>query len=65
MRLQNISDKDYKAMEDCAKKIVDQKQAFQRLILTKQEALELFKANPFKVQLIAGKIADDMKVTAY
>lgn len=52
-------------MEDCAKKIVDQKQAFQRLILTKQEALELFKANPFKLQLIAGKIADDMKVTAY
>lgn len=65
MRVQNISDKDYKAIEDCAKKIVDQKQAFQRLILTKQEALELFKANPFKLQLIAGKIADDMKVTAY
>lgn len=35
------------------------------MILSKQEALELFSANPFKVQLISGKIADEMKVTAY
>lgn len=33
--------------------------------MTKDEALELFKANPFKVQLITNKIPDGCKVTAY
>ena len=33
--------------------------------MTKDEALELFKENPFKVQLIKGKIDDTMSVTAY
>ena len=33
--------------------------------MTKAEALELFKHNPFKVQLISNKIPDDKKVTAY
>ena len=27
--------------------------------------MELFSANPFKIQLISSKIADDMNVTAY
>jgi threonyl-tRNA synthetase len=33
--------------------------------LTKEEALRLFAYNPFKVQLIANKIPDGGKVTAY
>mmetsp|Transcript_3194 Transcript_3194/g.3098 ORF Transcript_3194/g.3098 Transcript_3194/m.3098 type:complete len:88 (-) Transcript_3194:1313-1576(-) len=39
----------YKLMEDGAKKVVSEKQTFHRLILTKQEALEIFAYNPFKV----------------
>ena len=62
---QVFSNKNYKAIEDAAKKIVSSDQKFQRLILSKEEAIELFKENPFKVQLITGKIADDMKCTAY
>ena len=60
-----FSNKDYKAIEDAAKKIVQSDQKFQRLVLSKQEALELFKENPFKVQLISGKIDDGMQCTAY
>lgn len=34
-------------------------------MLTKQEALQLFSDNPFKVSLISAKIDDTAKVTAY
>jgi threonyl-tRNA synthetase len=33
--------------------------------MTKKEALDLFKANPFKVQLISSKVKDDELTTAY
>ena len=39
----------YKPIEEAAKKIVSEKQTFQRIILTKEEALLLFAYNPFKV----------------
>lgn len=55
----------YKTLEEQAKKVVAEKQIFQRLILTKEEALRLFDSNPFKVQLIASKIPDGGKATAY
>jgi hypothetical protein len=37
-------------------KCVKEKQPFERLIVTKEEALELFAYNPFKSQLIATKV---------
>lgn len=55
----------YKPLEEQAKKIVGEKQTFQRIILTKEEALRLFAYNPFKVQLIDTKIPDGGRVTAY
>jgi threonyl-tRNA synthetase len=39
----------YKTIEEGAKKICTEKQQFQRLILTKEDALKLFAYNPFKV----------------
>lgn len=60
-----FSQEHYKPLEEQAKKVVAEKQAFQRIILTKEEALRLFDYNPFKVQLIASKIPDGGKVTAY
>ena len=50
---------DYKKIEERAKKIANDKQPFQRLVLTKEEALRLFSYNPFKIQLITNKVADD------
>jgi threonyl-tRNA synthetase len=45
----NFSQANYKPIEDAAKKVVTEKQVFQRIILTKEEALRLFAYNPFKV----------------
>ena len=55
----------YAIIEKTAKKIASEDQKFQRLVLTKEEALELFKANPFKLSTISGKIKDGKSVTAY
>lgn len=61
----HFSEDDYKTIEAAAKKITDSKQTFERLVLTKEEALELFGDNPFKVSLISDKIPAGAKVTAY
>lgn len=60
-----FTDAHYKDIEKAAIKIVNSKQKFERLVLTKDEALELFKENPFKVQTIKGKVNQGAKVTAY
>ena len=52
-------------LEEQAKKVIQEKQTFSRLILSKEEALQLFADNPFKVQLITNKIEEGGKVTAY
>ena len=60
-----FAEKDYPLIEKAAKKIVESKQVFDRLVLTKIEALRLFGSNPFKVSLISNKIPDGSRVTAY
>ena len=57
--------KDFKEIEDKVKKCAQGNHPFERLVMTKQEALDLFKANPFKVQLISSKVKDDEITTAY
>ena len=41
------------------------KQKFERLYLTKNEALELFADNPFKVQLIQNKVPEGSYTSVY
>jgi len=60
-----FTEKNYATIEKCAKKIAGEKQTFERLVLTKEEALRLFGANPFKIATISGKIKDGKSVTAY
>ena len=43
-------------IESEVKQVVKKKQPYERLIVTKEEALEMFKYNPFKYQLIATKV---------
>ena len=62
---QIFKQENYKQIEEAAKKVVTEKQTFHRLILTKEEAINLFNYNPFKVQLIQTKIPEGGKVTAY
>ena len=52
----SISDADYKGIDKEVKDIAKKKQKFERLVVTKEEALELFAYNPFKHQLISTKV---------
>ena len=54
-----------KPIEDEVKKITKAKQRFERLVVTKDEALELFSGNPFKEQLIKTKVVDGTRTTVY
>ncbi len=56
---------DYKPVEAEVQKIVKQKQKFERMVVTKEEALEMFEGNPFKEQIISTKIPDGTRTTVY
>jgi threonyl-tRNA synthetase len=46
-------------------KIIKQKQKFERLVITKEEGLDLFADNPFKLQIITTKVPDGGRTTVY
>jgi len=53
------------ALEKKVKQITDAKQTYERVVVTKEECLELFKSNPFKKAMIAGKLPDGSSTTVY
>eukprot|EP00922_Rhytidocystis_sp_ex-Travisia-forbesii_P039347 GHVS01058521.1.p1 GENE.GHVS01058521.1~~GHVS01058521.1.p1 ORF type:complete len:841 (+),score=90.25 GHVS01058521.1:187-2523(+) len=55
----------YELLEKHAERICKENQIFERLVMTKEEALEMFSDNPFKVQLITNKIPDAALTSAY
>lgn len=65
MGADSLSNKDYPALQACADKIAKSAVPFERVVLTKEQALRLFAGNPFKVALIQAKIPDDGRTTAY
>eukprot|EP00535_Pseudo-nitzschia_heimii_P013128 CAMPEP_0197197968 /NCGR_PEP_ID=MMETSP1423-20130617/33131_1 /TAXON_ID=476441 /ORGANISM="Pseudo-nitzschia heimii, Strain UNC1101" /LENGTH=763 /DNA_ID=CAMNT_0042651797 /DNA_START=175 /DNA_END=2466 /DNA_ORIENTATION=+ len=60
-----IKEDDYKSIQKEVQKIIKQKQKFERMVVTKDEALELFKDNPFKVKILSTKVADGSRTTVY
>jgi threonyl-tRNA synthetase len=60
-----IPEEDMKRIETKAQEVCSKKYPFQRLVVSKEEALEMFKANPFKVSLITNKIPEGSKTTVY
>ena len=54
-----FSNDTYPKIEAHAAAITKQKMTFQRIVVDKKVALEIFKHNPFKIQLITTKIRDD------
>ena len=60
-----VSDTDFEKLEKILSEIVKEKQPFIRLVVSKDEALDLFKYNPFKVSLISNKIPDGGFTTVY
>lgn len=60
-----VTEADFKAIEKGASAIIKKNEKFERVVLTKAQALDLFRHNPFKVQLISNKIPDGGYTTAY
>lgn len=61
----SLSEANFKAIDSEVSGIIKKKQVFERLEVTKEEALELFHYNPFKVQLITAKVPDGTRTTVY
>jgi len=61
----SLKEDDYTSVETEVKKITKKKQKFHRLVVTKDECLELFAGNPFKEQIIKSKIPDGTRTTVY
>jgi len=53
------------ALEKKTKQITDAKQPYERVVVTKEDCLKLFEANPFKKAMIAGKLPDGSSTTVY
>ncbi|VVC93083.1 unnamed protein product [Leptidea sinapis] len=51
-----ISSTDFQTVEGLVKKIAKEKQPFERLELTKEQLLEMFDYNPFKVRILKEKV---------
>merc|ERR1712070_1067282 len=52
-------------VEKKVKKICEEKQPFERVLITKADAQQLFAANPFKLATINSKLPDDALTTVY
>ncbi|CAH2269859.1 jg14615 [Pararge aegeria aegeria] len=59
-----VSSTDFHVIEGLVKKIAKEKQNFERLELTKEQLLEMFDYNPFKVRILKEKV-DTPTTTAY
>lgn len=60
-----LSPDNYAEIEKIANDLCSKNVPYEKLLLSKEQALELFADNPFKVRLIQAKIADTAKTTAY
>lgn len=56
---------DRKCLEEIAGQIITAKQKFERLVVSKENLLEIFKHNKYKVYLISSIIADGASSTVY
>jgi hypothetical protein len=61
----SIKEEDLKTLEKKVKHVIKQKQKFERLSLKKEDALEMFKDNKFKCEIIKEKVPDGAVCTAY
>jgi threonyl-tRNA synthetase len=56
---------DYKPLETIATKAIKEKQPFERLVVSKENLLEMFKHNQYKQHLIKTKVPDGTGTTVY
>jgi len=60
-----ISEEDYAGLEAACKELVAQKVPFQRLVVAKADALEMFSYNPYKSTILADKVPEGGFCTVY
>ncbi|KAI8341381.1 hypothetical protein BC941DRAFT_416707 [Chlamydoabsidia padenii] len=60
-----VSQNDYASLEKLVGMIGKEKQPFVRLEMSKENLLEMFKHNPYKVHIIKDKIPDNTSTTVY
>ena len=61
----SIKEEDLLAVQAEVNNIAKLKQKFERMVVTKEEALDLFRGNPFKEAIITTKIPDGTRTTVY
>ncbi|KAL1531447.1 threonine--tRNA ligase [Salvia divinorum] len=59
-----LNEDHFKSIEAAAKKAVDEKQPFERIEVTRQQAIDMFSDNPFKVEIIKD-LPEDKTITVY
>lgn len=57
-----MSEENYSEIEKIAKQIIKRKEKFLRYQVTKEQALDLFQDNPFKLELINKKVKDKTSI---
>mmetsp|Transcript_10612 Transcript_10612/g.9178 ORF Transcript_10612/g.9178 Transcript_10612/m.9178 type:complete len:85 (-) Transcript_10612:3102-3356(-) len=61
-----ISSKEFEQLEEKIRKFINNDSPeFHKILVSKQEALELFQDNPFKVEHIEKILKDDEKLSVY
>jgi threonyl-tRNA synthetase len=60
-----VSQEDFETIGEVVNKIVGEKQTFERLSVPKEVALEMFKYNPFKHQILKEKVPEGTNCTVY
>lgn len=65
MGAERVTPAEFEKIEKLTQNIASEGQKFERIVLSKEEALQMFASNPFKVQLIQHKVPEGGKTTAY
>ena len=60
-----VSETEYQALESLVKDVTSKKHPFQRLWIPKEDALEMFKYNPYKFQTLKDKVPEGSKCSVY
>jgi threonyl-tRNA synthetase len=61
----NVNGEDYEGLDKLVNQIIKEDQEFERLVISKEKALEMFKFNKYKVELINEKVKDGETTTVY
>lgn len=65
MFIRPVAPEDYEDIQGIVSSIISEKQPFERLSIPKEKAMEMFKFNKYKLEIIKNKVPDGANCTAY